>query len=111
MTFMENLFQRFNFNCNDCDYAWVVDYEVHHVEDGHGHERDYFFHAQLPCPDPTGLGETICPQCGRAPLLTCRSALPAYEAIANKNPKRLVEVPGHGHATAQVSAPLLTAVP
>ncbi|MGY2747466.1 hypothetical protein ACVWZ8_004648 [Arthrobacter sp. UYCu723] len=111
MILKENSFERFNFNCTGCDHAWVADYDVQHVEDGHGHERDYFFRAQLHCPDPTGLGETTCPRCGRASILACRSVPPTDQAVANKAPERQVELPAPDHATAQASDPLLTAVP
>jgi hypothetical protein len=111
MILRESSFDRFNFNCTGCDYAWVADYDVQHVEDGHGHERDYFFRAQLHCPDPTGPGETTCPRCGRASILACRSRQPTDQAVAKKAPERQVEVSAPDSAPAQVSDPLLAAVP
>jgi ribosomal protein S27AE len=111
MILKENSLERFNFVCTRCDHAWVADYDVQHVEDGHGHERDYFFRAQLHCPDPTGLGETTCPRCGRASILASRSTQSTHQAVANKAPERQVETTAPDYATAQVSAALLTAVP
>lgn len=70
MILREISFERFIFTCTACDHDWGSDYDVQHVEDGHGHGRDYFFRDGLHCPDPTGLGETKCPRCGRTPVRT-----------------------------------------
>jgi hypothetical protein len=111
MILKENSFERFIFNCTGCDHAWVADYDIQHVEDGHGHERDYFFRAQVHCPDPTGLGETTCPCCGRASILALRSARPTDRAVTNEAAEGQVEIATPDHATAQASAPLLAALP
>lgn len=77
MILREILFDRFTFTCTGCDHAWSTDYDVQHVEDGHGHERDYFFRHGLLCSDPTGPGETTCPHCGRTSVLAHHDARPA----------------------------------
>lgn len=104
MFLREIMFERFIFTCTGCDHAWVADYDVQHVEDGHGHERDYFFRARLHCPDPTGLGETTCPRCGRASILAHRSAPPTNPAVTDKAAEGPIGIP----APAQAQAPLLS---
>jgi hypothetical protein len=56
--------ERFIFTCTGCKYSWVADYDVRHVEDGHGHEHDYFFRDGSPSLDPTVRGVVVCPSCG-----------------------------------------------
>jgi hypothetical protein len=89
MILREISFERFIFTCTGCDHAWVADYDVQHVEDGHGHERDYFFRGGLHCSDPTGLGETTCPNCGRTSVIAHHSA-------------------GHTSTAARATAPVLS---
>lgn len=89
MIYRETSLDRFIFTCVSCDYVWEAHYDVQHVEDGHGHERDYFFRHQLPCPDPTGLGETTCPHCGRSSVaaqLSDRRTSPAAQGIPLEEP-------------------------
>lgn len=52
------------FRCVDCACTWSVEYDVHRVEDGHGHERDYFFRNHQPIADPRAPGAVLCSQCG-----------------------------------------------
>src|SRR5512132_1182047 len=49
----ELLIEEFRFTCANCAHVWSVAYDVRHVEDGHGHERDYFFRHHQPSADPT----------------------------------------------------------
>ena len=88
MILRETSFERFIFTCSGCDHVWDADYDVQHVEDGHGHERDYFFRHQLHCPDPTGLGETTCPHCGRASVRTHHGDLRTSAAVKGMIPAK-----------------------
>lgn len=55
---------RFSVCCHHCEYQWLIDYDVQHVEDGHGHSRDYYSLNGLPAPAPTGPDALACPRCG-----------------------------------------------
>lgn len=55
---------RFHLCCHHCNYEWLVDYDVQHVEDGHGRARDYYSLDGLPCAAPTATGALTCPRCG-----------------------------------------------
>jgi hypothetical protein len=81
MILREISLDQFSFTCTGCGHGWGADFDVQHVEDGHGHARDYFFRDGLHCSDPTGLGETTCPQCGRASVLARLSARRASPAV------------------------------
>lgn len=63
MILRENAVEQFTFTCANCDRTWIVDYDVQHVEDGHGHQHDYFFRNNLPSVDPTASDSIICPNC------------------------------------------------
>jgi hypothetical protein len=99
--------ERFIFTCTGCGHAWVADYDAQHVEDGHGHARDYFFRDGVQCPDPTGPGETICPHCGRASVLAHLSARRASPAVTDKAPEGPGEMPTSARTAARAKAPLL----
>ena len=49
MIHRELLVEDFLFTCAHCAHAWTVEYDVQHVEDGHGHECDYFFRPPPQC--------------------------------------------------------------
>lgn len=104
MILRETSFDRFIFTCTGCDHVWDVDYDVQHVEDGHGHERDYFFRDQLHCPDPTGLGQTVCPDCGRSAVTAHVSSRQASSAIPGKAPENPGEMPAPVRSTIPVLA-------
>ncbi|MET3175740.1 UNVERIFIED_ORG: hypothetical protein ABIB52_003609 [Arthrobacter sp. UYCu721] len=108
MILRENSFDQFVFNCTGCGHAWGADYDVQHVEDGHGHERDYFFRYGLHCSDPTGLGETMCPHCGRASVLAHLSARQASPAVTDEAPEMPAEIPAPARTAARATAPLLS---
>ena len=59
----ELLVEEFLFTCAHCAHAWSVEYDVQHVEDGHGHECDYFFLHHHPSADPTAPQAVTCPAC------------------------------------------------
>jgi hypothetical protein len=82
MILKEIAVERFTFTCANCEFAWIVDYDVQHVEDGHGHQHDYFFFNGLPSIDPTAPDSAICPTCHTAHVfarLTARRATPAAD--------------------------------
>ncbi len=108
MILREISFDRFIFTCTGCDHAWGADYDVQHVEDGHGHERDYFFRGGLLCSDPTGLGETTCPHCGRTSVLAHLSARQANPAVTEKSPEGPDEMPAPARTGALAAAPLFS---
>jgi hypothetical protein len=56
--------ERYRFSCAGCGHTWMADYDVQHVEDGHGQTWEYYALNGLPCPVPTGAGAVNCPWCG-----------------------------------------------
>jgi hypothetical protein len=56
--------ERFTFTCTVCAHTWEADYDVQHVEDGHGHQHDYYFREGLPATDPGVQQPATCPRCG-----------------------------------------------
>jgi hypothetical protein len=74
--------ERYIFSCPGCQAAWTFDYDVQHVEDGHGHQWDYFFRDGLPAVNPTVTRAVACPRCGRTQLyarLGARRATPLVD--------------------------------
>lgn len=101
--------ERLEFTCSGCGRVWSSDYDVQHVQDGHGHDRDYYFHDGLPCPDPTATGALSCPGCGRAHVfarLLARRASPAVRYTATGD---LGTRPDAAKDAARAGAPLLSA--
>jgi heme-degrading monooxygenase HmoA len=68
MIVKETTVERFALDCRGCGHSWSEDYEVHHVQDGHGHDCDYFFRNGMPTLNPMAPG-LICPSCRRAAVL------------------------------------------
>lgn len=101
--------ERLEFTCPVCRRVWASDYDVQHVEDGHGHDRDYYFHDGLPCPDPTVAGATSCPGCGRAHVLARLLARRASPAVSHTAAGDLGSRPDAGKESARAGAPLLSA--
>lgn len=73
--------ERFTFTCTVCTNTWDVDYDVQHVEDGHGHQHDYYFRDGLPATDPGAAQPATCPKCGdirvQGARLSARRVTPA----------------------------------
>lgn len=73
--------ERFTFNCAVCRHSWSVDYDVQHVEDGRGHQHDYYFRDSLPATDPGVPRPATCPACGdlrvQAARLSARRVTPS----------------------------------
>jgi hypothetical protein len=89
MILKEIAVEQFTFTCGNCDYTWIVDYDVQHVEDGHGHQHDYFFCNGQPTVDPTAPVSVICPTCQTTHVraqLTARRATPAAGADTHAAP-------------------------
>lgn len=102
MIHKEISFERFVFTCTGCGHAWEADYDVQHVEDDHGHERDYFFRHQLHCSDPTGPGATTCPNCGRSSVMAHHDDPRTSPAAKCMGPEESVVKTNPTHATAPV---------
>ncbi len=56
--------ERYRFTCAGCGHAWSTDYDVQHVEDGHGLTWEYYSLNGIPVPSPTAPGTLSCPRCG-----------------------------------------------
>lgn len=56
--------ERYRFTCAGCGHTWSTDYDVQHVEDGHGLDWEYYSLNGIPVPAPTAPGSLICPRCG-----------------------------------------------
>jgi len=54
----------FRFGCPGCGHAWTVDYDLRHVEDGHGITWDCYSRDGRPAATPTARGVVCCPRCG-----------------------------------------------
>lgn len=61
--------EQFSFRCGHCEYRWISDYDVQHVEDGHGHVCEYYSLNGLPVIAPTTEGGVSCPHCGALRVL------------------------------------------
>ncbi len=56
--------ERYRFTCSGCGHTWRADYDVQHVEDGHGVTWEYYSLNGIPVPSPTARGTMSCPRCG-----------------------------------------------
>lgn len=56
--------ERYRFTCPGCGHAWSTDYDVQHVEDGHGLTWEYYSLNGIPVESPTARGSLSCPHCG-----------------------------------------------
>ena len=79
--------KRFTFACHTCDHTWSVDYRVQHVEDGHGHDREYYLRSGLPVVSPTGEHAVLCPRRGHDEIDTrpdpwSNSTVPERDSVA-----------------------------
>jgi len=59
---------RFRFGCPCCGHDWTVDYQVQHVDDGHGVALDCYSLRERPVTAPTARGVVCCPRCGAGPV-------------------------------------------
>lgn len=56
--------ERFRFTCAHCQHTWITDYDVQHVEDGHGHDCAYYSLNGVPVTAPNAPTAALCPSCG-----------------------------------------------
>ncbi len=56
--------ERYRFTCAGCGHVWSTDYDVQHVEDGHGLTWEYHSLNGIPVPSPAARGSLSCPRCG-----------------------------------------------
>ncbi len=63
--------ERYRFGCPGCGHVWITDYDVQHVEDGHGVTWEFYSLDGAPVPAPTAAGSLSCPHCG-ATWIHCR---------------------------------------
>ncbi len=56
--------ERYRFTCAGCAHVWPTDYDVQHVEDGHGLTWKYHSLNGIPVPSPAARGSLSCPRCG-----------------------------------------------
>jgi hypothetical protein len=85
MILKEIAVERFTFSCANCENSWTVDYDVQHVEDGHGHQHDYFACNGYPILAPTAPDAVLCPACHTTHVharLTARRATPVADVVA-----------------------------
>jgi len=108
MVIKEISVERLSFTCAGCGNSWIADYDVQHIDDGHGHERDYFFHDSLPCVDPTARGVTICPRCSRDSVIVRLIARRASPAVTTPDPQHPGEVPTPARTADRSQAPPLS---
>lgn len=62
--FRELTVDSFRFNCACCGNEWAADYDVTHVDDGHGVALDCYSLQGRPITAPTARGVVCCPACG-----------------------------------------------
>lgn len=89
MILKEIAVERFTFSCGNCEHTWTVDYDVQHVEDGHGHQHDYFACNGYPIVDPTAPEAVLCPICHTTHVyarLTARRATPVADVVTPETP-------------------------
>lgn len=60
---VESSVDRFLFACRNCGNAWEVDYQVRHVDDGHGWTWDCYSRNGCRVTAPTSPGVVRCPRC------------------------------------------------
>jgi transcription elongation factor Elf1 len=69
---------RFRFSCPHCGHRWLADYELRHVEDGHGEAWDCYSRDGHRVTAPTARGVVCCTGCGaglvHVELISTRSA-------------------------------------
>ena len=56
--------ERYRFTCPGCGHTWSADYDVQHVDDGHGVTWEYYSLNGIPVESPAARGSLCCPRCG-----------------------------------------------
>lgn len=102
---------RFRFRCAHCGRSWTADYDVQHVEDGHGHAWDYYSLNGSPVTAPTASGVVCCPDCGASRVhveLIAARPIPLAQAPAAGEEATVPRQPADaGQQAARRRAPLL----
>jgi hypothetical protein len=78
------------------------------VEDGHGHDRDYYFNNGLACPDPTAPGVTLYPACGHGRITVSLTARRVSPVVTETSSGDLGTRPPADKSAARAAAPLLS---
>lgn len=99
--------ERLSFTCHGCGQTWSADYDVQHVEDGYGHDRDYYFYDGLSCLDPTAPDAVLCPPCGHCRIAVAIAARRASPAITDTRAGDRGTRPGADKSAERAAAPLL----
>lgn len=103
--------EQLTFSCTGCGKVWSDDYDVQHVVDTHGYDRDFYFHNGLSCPDPTAPGEVLCPGCGRGRVVVTLTARRVTPAVTDSPTPTVGSRPAPDKKAARAAAPLLSGVP
>jgi hypothetical protein len=104
--------ERYRFTCAGCGNSWTADYDVQHVEDGHGLLWEYHSLNGVPVPAPTAPGSLMCPRCGatwiHVQLVAVRPVPLAEPAADQADPGRPRRRWDAGRQAARRQAPLLS---
>ena len=102
--------ERYRFTCADCGHVWSADFDVQHIDDGHGVTWEYFSLDGIPVPSPTAPGTQSCPRCGatwiHVQLMAVRT-VPLAEAEGRADPARPRQRLDSERRAAHEPAPLL----
>jgi hypothetical protein len=104
--------ERYRFTCAGCGHSWTADYDIQHVEDGHGLTWEYYSLNGIPVPAPTAPGTLMCSRCGatgiRFQLVGVRRVPLAEPADGQADPDRLRQRLDPDRQAARRQAPLLS---
>ena len=104
--------ERYRFTCAGCGHSWTADYDIQHIEDGHGLTWEYYSLDGVPVPAPTAPGSLMCPRCGatwiRFQLVAVRPVPLAEPAAGQVDPDRQRERLDADRQAARRQAPLLS---
>lgn len=104
--------ERYRFTCAGCGHTWSADYDVQHVEDGHGLTWEYYSLNGIPVPSPTARGTLSCPRCGatwiHVQLVAVRPVPLAEPEDGRADPDRPRQRLDAERQTARRQAPLLS---
>ena len=103
--------ERYCFTCSGCGHVWSADYDVQHIEDGHGLTWEYYSLNGIPVPSPTARGSLSCPRCGAAwihfQLVAVRTVPLAEPSHGQADPDRPRQRLDAERQVARQQAPLL----
>ncbi len=103
--------ERFAFACHGCGNSWTADYDVQHIEDGHGLVWEYYSLNGVPVTAPTAPDSVNCPNCGATwigvDLVAVREIPLGQTATGQADPTRPRQQIDPDRQTARQHAPLL----